>query len=164
MVIASCARLLPWLAPPAGAPPLGQVETATLLNDAAGVLRQLDRTEEALVLYRRALGAYALVGGSNELAASATVHNNIGAVLLWLGQRDEARHHFMLAHATRARHFGTDHPFTLQCADNIAAVDCGDAPEPSAPRQQRSSVMRFSPTRRMRQNAAAAQAANTAAQ
>lgn len=100
---------------------IGARERGMLLSDAAGVMRQLHRQDEAVILYARALGELEHAFGGS-FAPAATVHNNLGAVFLHTGDIDGALHHFVLAHAIRKRNFGTDHPATLQCIRNLASA------------------------------------------
>ena len=97
---------------------VGPRERAMLLSDAAGVLRQLKRLEEAVSLYSRSLEVLTVFGPN--FMPTSTVHNNMGAACLEIGDDSGAFRHFLLARAIRERNLGPLHPGTLQCDENIA--------------------------------------------
>lgn len=98
---------------------------ALLLNNLGNVLRgRVDRSGSAgaaLACYRRSLALYSKAYGP-DYVANATVHINIGNVLLSAGKLGEAKHEYMLATALRERLLGKDHPDTACCYRNLGTV------------------------------------------
>jgi tetratricopeptide (TPR) repeat protein len=98
------------------------VMVARCLNNIGRVLTKALAPSEALPFHHQALAIYRAIHGDDHLFVADT-HFFMGDAFLAIGQREQARQHYVKARPIYARYEGIDSPTYLKLMERLAATE-----------------------------------------